>query len=195
MIHLLRRLLTTFILLLAAATANAAAAADENALWRAVKSGGHVVLVRHASAPGTGDPANFRLGDCATQRNLDPAGRDQAQRIGARFRENGIAAAQVFASQWCRTTETAKLLDLGGIEPLPALNSFFQQGDEAAQNRALRLWLAKRDLSQPTVLVTHQVNITALTGAQPDSGEMVVVRRGAKGELEVVGTLTADRRD
>ena len=172
--------------------ARPAAAADAGALWRALKTGDHVVLIRHAFAPGTGDPPNFTLGDCSTQRNLNPAGRDQARRIGERFRTNGIARAQVFASQWCRATETAKLLDLGRVEPLPLLNSFFQQGDAAARTRATREWLAGRDLSQPTVLVTHQVNITSLTGVYPASGEMVVARRGARGELEVIGTLRAE---
>ena len=179
-------------LLLLLAALRPAAAADAGALWRAVKSGGHVVLIRHALAPGTGDPPNFKLGDCPTQRNLNQTGRDQARRIGERFRANGIARAQIFSSQWCRATETAKLLDLGSVEPLPLLNSFFQQGDAAAQTQATRQWLAKRDLSQPTVLVTHQVNITSLTGVYPSSGEMVVARRGPRGELEVIGTIRAE---
>jgi broad specificity phosphatase PhoE len=157
-----------------------------------LKSGDHVVLIRHAIAPGTGDPPNFRLGDCSTQRNLAESGRDQAKRIGERFRANGITAAHVFSSQWCRATDTARLLGLGTVEPLPLLNSFFQQGDARAQTRATRQWLAKRDLSQPTVLVTHQVNITSLTGVHPASGEMVVARSDAKGELKVVGTLSVD---
>ena len=166
--------------------------ADASGLWLALNSGGHVALIRHAYAPGTGDPPHFKVSDCATQRNLDRTGREQAKRIGERFRANGIARAQVFTSQWCRASETAKLLDLGGVEPLPLLNSFFQQGDERAQTQGMRQWLLKRDLSQPTVLVTHQVNITTLTGVYPASGEMVIARRGEKGELKVVGTLRAD---
>jgi 8-oxo-(d)GTP phosphatase len=192
MISFLRHFFLWLLLLLAAYPAHPASPADETRLWRALSSGGHVVLMRHALAPGTGDPPNFRLGDCSTQRNLNPAGRAQAKRIGERFRAHGIATAQVFASQWCRTTETAQLLDLGSVEPLPALNSFFQQGDDGAQTQAMRQWLAKRDLSRPTVLVTHQVNITSLTGLYPSSGEMVVARLGAKGQLEVVGSLRAE---
>jgi phosphohistidine phosphatase SixA len=184
----------SFILLLLFAVhpASTTWAAEASELWRALKSGDHVVLIRHAYAPGTGDPANFRLGDCSTQRNLDQTGREQAKRIGERFRANGITRAPVFTSQWCRASETAKLLDLGSVEPLPLLNSFFQQGDQRAQTMGIRQWLAKRDLSQPTVLVTHQVNITSLTGVYPASGEMVVARRGDKGGLKVVGTLKVD---
>ena len=74
-------------------------AADSTALWDALRSEGHVALLRHAIAPGTGDPPTFVLDDCSTQRNLSDAGRDQAARIGESFRANGIATAQVFSSQ------------------------------------------------------------------------------------------------
>ena len=167
-----------------------ASAADEQALWRALRAGGHVALLRHAIAPGTGDPPEFALRDCATQRNLSQAGRDQAARIGARFRANGIATARVFSSQWCRCLETARSLELGPVEELPALNSFYQQYQRRdAQTRTLERWLARQDLAQPTVLVTHQVNISALTDVFPGSGELVIVQRSASGGLSVVGTI------
>ncbi len=169
------------------------AAAEETALWRALASGGHAALLRHALAPGTGDPAAFVLGDCGTQRNLSQEGRDQAARIGARFAANGIARARVFSSQWCRCLETARLLGLGPVEELPALNSFFGRFERRErQTRALRDWLAGQALDQPVVLVTHQVNITALTGVYPASGELVVVRRAADGALSVLGSLETD---
>src|SRR5688572_8580254 len=78
------------------------AARGDAALWRALASGDHVVVMRHAIAPGTGDPQDFRIGDCSTQRNLSQAGRDQAARIGALMRKHGIAKARVHSSQWCR---------------------------------------------------------------------------------------------
>ncbi len=159
-------------------------------LWQALKSGGHFALLRHALAPGTGDPAGFILRDCATQRNLSQGGRAQAERIGARFRANGIEAAKVYSSQWCRCLDTARLLGLGPVEELPALNSFFRKAERGApQNRALKNWIERADLGEPVVLVTHQVNITALTGVYPASGELVVVHVDGGGELSVIGTI------
>lgn len=170
------------------------AAGGESALWAALRSGGHVALLRHAVAPGTGDPPGFVLGDCRTQRNLSGPGREQAARIGARFRANGIRAARVFSSPWCRCLETARLLGLGPVTELSALSSFFahpERGPE--QMQALREWIAERlagePLGEPLVLVTHQVNITSLTGVHPRSGELVVLRRTETGELAVAGTI------
>ncbi len=171
----------------------AALALDEAGLWQALKSGGHVAVMRHALAPGTGDPSNFALRDCATQRNLSQEGRDQSGRIGARFRAKGIAAAEVYSSQWCRCLETARLLELGPVSELPIVNSFFQAWEKRdGQTRALRDWLRQQDLARPTVLVTHQVNITALTGVFPSSGEIVFLRRDEAGELLVIGTIETD---
>jgi len=88
---------------------------------------GAVLLMRHATAPGTGDPPGMRLGDCTTQRNLSDAGRNEARAIGARFRAAGIAFDHIMTSEWCRTAETADLLDLGPVTPFPAANSFFSE--------------------------------------------------------------------
>ena len=170
--------------------ASAVHATDEKNLWHALRSGEHFALMRHAVAPGTGDPANFTIGQCATQRNLSGEGRDQARKIGERFRENKIDSARVFSSQWCRCLETAQLLDLGPVEELPALNSFFRRFErQASQTGALKQWLLQQDLSRPLVLVTHQVNITALTGIYPASGELVIVRRTREGGFESLGSI------
>jgi phosphohistidine phosphatase SixA len=175
--------------LLAAATP---VRADE-ALWAAVAEGGHVALMRHARAPGTGDPDNFRLGDCSTQRNLDETGRDQARRTGDAFREHGVVLGRVASSQWCRCLETAELLALGTVEPFAPLNSFF--GDRARgpdQTEAVRALLADADPDGPSlVMVTHQVNITALTGIFPRSGEIVVLRLGGPEMFETIGSIAA----
>ena len=163
------------------------------ALWNALRSGGHLALLRHAIAPGTGDPPEFRLGDCQTQRNLSAQGRDQATGIGELFRTHGIQTARVFSSQWCRCLETARLLGLGPVEERPFLNSFFDDyARREPQTSELRQWLDKQALNEPIVLVTHQVNITALTGIYPGSGELVIVRRAETGELAVVGTIETD---
>ncbi len=155
-----------------------AAGATESNLARVLGKADHVIVLRHARAPGTGDPANFRLGDCSTQRNLSEEGRKQAARIGARLRAAGLAETTVYSSQWCRCRETARLLAVGPVVELPALNSFFQSaGEEDRHNRELRVWIAAADLGRPVVLVTHQVNITALTGIFPAEGEVLVLRR------------------
>ena len=168
-------------------------AEPDAALWKALRSGGHVALLRHALAPGTGDPPGFRLGDCQTQRNLSTQGREQAARIGELFRAHGMQSAQVFSSQWCRCLETARLLGLGAVEERPFLNSFFNDfARREPQTAELRDWLDKQPLSEPVVLVTHQVNITALTGVYPGSGELVIVRRAENGDLAVVGTIETD---
>ncbi len=168
-------------------------ATEEAALWTALRSGGHAALLRHALAPGTGDPSDFTLSACETQRNLSDAGRRQAARIGARFRANGIPSAQVLSSQWCRCLETAQLLGLGPVAELLALNSFFRRpGRRDGQTRALQDWLAAQSLDRPVVLVTHQVNITALTGVYPASGELVIVRLADDGGISVVGTIETE---
>ncbi len=151
---------------------------------------GHIAIMRHALAPGTSDPANFDLDDCSTQRNLSEAGRRQSRRTGDLLRSVGVNEARVLSSQWCRCLDTAELLDLGPVEELPALNSFFEArsfGPE--QTQALREQIAGMDLSQPVVMVTHQVNITSLTGVFPSSGEIVVLGRMDDGEIDVVGTV------
>lgn len=158
--------------------------------WEAMARPGAIAVMRHAYAPGYSDPSNFRLDDCSTQRNLNDAGRDQARRIGAAFRGNGIEVDRVLTSQWCRSAETAELLGLGAVEPLPSLNSFFEarhRRDE--QTRATIEFLRSQPEDQRLVLVTHQVNITALTGRGTASGEFVVIDLTSDGQVEVLGEV------
>jgi broad specificity phosphatase PhoE len=169
------------------------AAEDETTLSEAMTSGDHFVLLRHAIAPGTGDPDHFVIGDCTTQRNLSDRGRQQAAAIGERLRKAGVTAAEVYSSQWCRCLETAELLNLGPVREQPLLNSFFRRFErEEAQTNGLRQWLAEKDLSAPLILVTHQVNITALTGIYPGSGELVIVKRDKGGKLSATLTIPTE---
>lgn len=166
---------------------------SDAALWRTLSEPGHVAIIRHADAPGTADPRGFRIDDCSTQRNLSPAGRAQAVRIGERFRSHGIAAVGVFSSRWCRCLDTARLLGIGEARAHPLLDSFFAQPDRGSpQTDALRAWIAQQPTMRPLVLVTHQVNITALTGIYPAPGEMVVLKRNPDGTLQVVGSIKPD---
>lgn len=155
--------------------------------WDALETPGAIALMRHALAPGVSDPADFDLTDCATQRNLDAAGRAQARAIGAAFRARGLAFDRVFTSQWCRCRETAELLDLGPVEEAPALNSFFRDfSDEAARTDAARALIGRTEGRR--IFVTHQVNISALTGRSPRSGEVLVVRMNGEA-AEVLGSI------
>jgi phosphohistidine phosphatase SixA len=153
----------------------------------------YVVLLRHAIAPGTGDPANFRLGDCSTQRNLSAAGQAQAQQLGQAFRRRQVDVAQVLSSEWCRCLDTATLMELGPVQPFAPINSFFRDRSTAAQQTAqLENYIRQQPSRGVIVMVTHQVNITALTGVVPASGQAVVVTPNDEGQLIQVGLLDAD---
>lgn len=170
------------------ATWTGAAASPEG--WAALRQPGAIAIMRHALAPGTGDPAAFRLDDCSTQRNLDERGREQARAIGAALRANGIAVDRVVSSQWCRCLETAELLGFGAVEPLPSLNSFFRDYSRRdAQTAETKAFLGALPAGQRVVLVTHQVNITALTGAYPASGEVFVLQANKDGDVELAGRI------
>lgn len=176
-----------FTVLLAAASC-AASAADA---WAELARPGAIVLFRHATAPGVGDPDRFRLDDCSTQRNLSDEGRAEARRLGEQFRQRRIAVGAVVTSQWCRTRETARLMFGEQVKDEPTFNSFFRQSpaQRDAQTAQARALLARWKGPGALVVVTHQVNITALTGIGAMSAEGVVVRVGADGKVEVVGSL------
>ena len=160
------------------------------ATWQALQEGGLVILMRHALAPGIGDPPGFVLSQCDTQRNLSSQGRAQAQAIGRAFREREVPISAVYSSRWCRALETAELMALGSVEPTPWLDSFFRgRGDQALITQTARERIAAWQGPGNLLLVTHQVNITALTGGGVSSGEMVVVRP-LKDSLTVVGRLS-----
>lgn len=167
-----------------------AAAPDEAALWQALRAGGATVLMRHAATdPGIGDPPGFTLDQCATQRNLSDAGRADARAIGAAFARNKVAPGAVWSSRWCRCLDTARLA-FGSATPEASLDSMFHdEGRQAASKlRDLRARLAARRDTTPLVLVTHDVNIRALTGQSLAPGEMLLfTQRG--GKIAVLGTI------
>lgn len=165
------------------------------AAFARVRDPGVVALLRHARAPGTGDPAGFDIDECSTQRRLSDEGRRQASALGNVLRRAGVREARVLSSAWCRCLETAQLLEVGHVEVALYLNSFFAgRGDEqVASSGLLRAVLGKTAPLTPTIMVTHQVNITALTGIVPAEGEMVFVRGTASGGIEVLGRARLDR--
>jgi broad specificity phosphatase PhoE len=166
------------------------AGANTASVDAALRQDGTVLLLRHALAPGGGDPDTFRLGDCSTQRNLSEAGRQQAQRFGAHWRAQGWRLGGLWASPWCRTLDTARLaFPDTPVQAQAVMGSFFQQREqEASQTAAARAALQRWQGPGVLVAVTHQVNITALTGVVPGQGEGVVLRPHREG-LHQVGLL------
>lgn len=157
-----------------------------------LKSDLHFAIMRHAKAPGTGDPLNFNLAECQTQRNLSPEGINQAKSIGKKLNLKFGKEFYVFTSEWCRCKDTAKYLDGKNPIDLPLLNSFFQNQSRARkQTNDLKLWLNK-NLQQyrPLLLVTHQVNITELTGVFPGEGEILILKLEPDGKVKTVERLT-----
>lgn len=161
--------------------------------WTLLREGGCVLLMRHAQTePGVGDPPNFEIGNCSTQRNLSTAGREQARRVGAAFVRERVKVDQVRSSAWCRCVDTA-MLAFKQNTVWPPINSFFGTDTRDEQTRAVldavQGWQAPRNL----VLVTHQVNITALTGQGVAMGEILLTRPAKEGsgtQLRVLARQT-----
>ena len=170
--------------------ANANENNDKNNLWEALKTDNHFAMIRHALAPGFGDPSNFKIDVRSTQRNLSNKGISQAKHIGDMFRKNGINEAEVYSSQWFRCQDTAKNINLAKVRINQGLNSFFENhADEKETVRYLNSWLKNKKINKPLLLVTHQVNISTLTGYYPSSGEIVVVKKEDDNSFKVVGTI------
>jgi len=150
--------------------------ADPQSAWQALRAGEAVLVLRHALAPGVGDPSDFALGDCATQRNLNDQGRAQAAQWRALLTENGIDEARIYTSRWCRARETAEGMGVGKVEPLPPLDSFFQaRHQRETQTRDTRTFINELEHQGALVLVTHQVNILALANTNTRSNEGVIL--------------------
>lgn len=179
-----------FLLTMAMMTAWARPGIASDTAWQALRDGGTVALIRHARAPGTGDPSGFRLYDCSSQRNLSPEGRGQAQELGERFRTQGVRVERVLSSRWCRALDTGRLAFGDRVEPYPPLDSFFsEQSRNDAQTREVRKLVSDWKGLGVLAVVTHQVNITALTNIYPAEGEVLVLRPSAGG-FELVGRIT-----
>lgn len=165
------------------------AAADE-ALWELLRGGAQVVLMRHTvTTPGVGDPVGFRLDNCATQRNLTDAGREDARRVGAAFRQRSIPVGRVLSSPWCRCLETSRLA-FGQAEVwTPLSNLFDNRAGEPEQMRALREIAGRRPAGGNLLLVTHGSVVLPLTGIQPAPGEMVVLTPDGAGRFRIAGRL------
>ena len=174
-----------YLILLMVANLHFGAGASE--LADRLKSEHYVLLMRHAYAPGVGDPPGFSLDRCESQRRLNNQGQAQARRVGQWLRQQGVQQARVFSSAWCRCQETAALLKFDKPEVAPVLGSFFENSSQAAsQNAALQAFIAKELPSkgaQAFILVTHHVNILEYVGLNIGSGEMVLAKVDSQGRL------------
>jgi phosphohistidine phosphatase SixA len=186
----LRRAAVLACLLAGSPTRAADLPADE--LWSRLAGGGLVILLRHAAAPGTYDPPGFRIDDCATQRNLSAAGREQARRVGEAVRARGVRIERVRSSRWCRARDTAALA-FGSYEPWPELDSTrgADPGDLAERAARVRASIATWAGPGTLVLVTHQFVISEVVGRGARDGEMIVVAP-RPGGLAVLGSLVIE---
>ena len=138
--------------------------------------GGKIIFIRHAYAPGSGDPDNFNLNDCSTQRNLSEEGREQAKLIGKFFKENHIKVDKVLSSEWCRCKETAKIA-FRNFSTNSFLNSFYNPlfaKNRDKQVKELNNYIETLKTNGNLILVTHYVLISEVLNYNPSSGEIVV---------------------
>lgn len=165
--------------------------ADAENAWQLLREGRAVLIMRHALAPGVGDPAEFTLSDCSTQRNLNAEGLAQAKLWKHYLAEKNIVEARVFASEWCRTRDTATAMDVGQVVPLPALNSFFEgHYKREQQTRNVRLFVNNLEPSGAVILVTHQVNIQALAGVFAESNQAIILALPLTESPDVLASVT-----
>lgn len=180
--HMFRILLALFI------AALAVPASATEAGWALLRDGEHVVLLRHAMAPGASEPSDFDIENCKTQRNLSERGRQQARKIGALFATRAAPTERVLTSRYCRTRETARLAfgdpeDFAPLDP-PAAD----EAERATQLDQIRKEISGYSGSGNMVMVTHLETIQALTGATAREGEAVIVR--AEGDaIRIIGRI------
>ena len=175
-------------LLIILITINSQVKADSNHnLIDELKKGGKLILIRHAYAPGGGDPNNFDINNCNTQRNLSDAGREQANKIGSFFKSNNILIDKVFSSEWCRCKETA-LIAFNDFQNKSFLNSFFSSKfaqNKDPQMKSLKEFINNWDGKNNIIFVTHYVVISEILNYASSSGEIVITDKS----LKVIDTI------
>ena len=168
--------LLNIILIIFLILTNGIKADTETQIIKNLKNGGNLIFIRHAYAPGGGDPDNFDLNDCSTQRNLSETGREQAKKIGKFFDENQIPIDKVISSEWCRCKDTAQIA-FKRFETKDFLNSFFSEKfskNRTKQIEDLNRYIDRWDSSKNLVFVTHYVVINEVLNYAPSSGEIVI---------------------
>ena len=149
---------------------------SDDIILNSLKEGKKLVFIRHAIAPGNGDPNNFDINDCSTQRNLDKNGIAQSKKIGLFFKNNKIKIDKVLSSEWCRCKDTAKYA-FKKFDTFDALNSFYDErfaANEAKQIKDLKNYIKKWDSDKNLILVTHFVVISSILNTSSSSGEIII---------------------
>ena len=180
------KFLKIIIIIFISLTSSVKADSQKN-LINELKQGGKIIFIRHAYAPGNGDPDNFDKNDCSTQRNLNEQGIEQAKKIGYFFIKNQITSNKIFSSEWCRCKDTANYA-FDKFQTLEALNSFYQA--KFAKNKDIQIKDLKKFINniqdnQNLILVTHFVVIAEILGLSSDSGEIIVSDKN----LNVIGRI------
>ena len=155
-----------------------------------IKNGGKLIFIRHAYAPGSGDPVNFKIKDCSTQRNLNEIGKNQAKIIGLSFVKNDIPIDEVISSEWCRCKETA-FIAFKNYATKNFLNSFYEPKfykNKKKQIKDLKKYINNWHSEKNLVLITHYVVISEILGVYPSSGEIVIADKHYK----VIGNLESN---
>ena len=175
-------------LLLIFITINSSVKADlnQNMIYE-LRQGGKLIFIRHAYAPGGGDPINFDINNCDTQRNLSDSGRNQANEIGFFFKNNNILIDKVYSSEWCRCKETAKIA-FNKFETKNFLNSFFSSKfahNKDTQMKKLKNFINNWDGKNNIIFVTHYVVISEILNYAPSSGEIIISDK----DFKVIDTI------
>ena len=183
------KLLKFFIIIFISLTASIKADSNKN-LIKQLEDGGKLIFIRHAYAPGNGDPNNFNLNDCSTQRNLSKDGRKQAQLIGDFFKENKIQIDKVLSSEWCRCKDTADIA-FEDFSTISFLNSFYSSKfakNKTRQVEEFNKYIKKFKSKKNLILVTHYVLISEILNYGPSSGEIVVSDKN----FNIIGSIKID---
>ena len=152
-----------------------------------LKEGGKIIFIRHALAPGNGDPENFDLNDCSTQRNLNQRGIEQSKFIGSIFNKHQIKIENVYSSEWCRCIDTAKFA-FKNYQTFSALNSFYDirfEANEERQITQLKEFINQWNGKENIIFVTHFVVISSMLNIGTSSGEIVITDKN----LNIIGSI------
>ena len=161
---------------------------SDDKILKSLKEGKKLVFIRHALAPGNGDPNNFDINDCSTQRNLNENGIEESKKIGLFFKNNKIKIDKVLSSQWCRCKDTAKYA-FKNFETFNALNSFYDEkfaANEAKQIKDLKNYIKNWNSDKNLVLITHFVVISSILNTGSSSGEIIISDKN----LNIIGSIT-----
>ena len=156
-------------------------------ILNSLKDGKKLVFIRHAIAPGNGDPNNFDINDCSTQRNLDEKGIEESKKIGLFFKNNKIKIDKVLSSQWCRCKDTAKYA-FKNFETFDALNSFYDEKfaeNETKQIKDLKNYIKNWNSDKNLVLITHFVVISSILNTGSSSGEIIISDK----KFNIIGSI------